>query len=169
MRIQSFLSKRKLIISIVMNLFITLLLMPNIALSQNENKGISKKINDTCVLESFSGKRVQGMNYLNCTIRSKICGYYLVLEKSTDGKTFLPFSMKKGGVSPNNLVLQFSFTDSTSSAVNAVYKICAYKFSIIQNGGNKYLWISENLLSEFDNSIVNINSLEDKPQLASWK
>lgn len=145
---------------IIINLLIILFLISNNLFCQNNN--LPLKTNDTCVLESFVGKRVGQINYLNCTVRSKIGGYYLVLEKSVEGKTFLPFLMKKGQISPKNLVLQFSFIDSTSNSANAVYKICAYKFSISQNGENKYLWVSENLFDEFNNSIVNINSIEDR-------
>jgi hypothetical protein len=164
MKTQTIFNQRTLIIGIVMSLFISSLLISTNAKSRNNNKIFTKRLNDTCVLESFNGKRVEQINYLNCTIRSNSNDYYLVLEKSTEGKLFLPLKIKKGCVSPKNQILQFSFTDGSSSSANAVYKICAYKFSIIKNGKNQYLKISENLFDEFNNSLLSIKSLDDKEQ-----
>lgn len=164
MKTQTIFNQRTLIIGIVMSLFISSLLISTNAKSQNNVTNYTHEIKDSCVLVSFTGKRVGQINYLNCTIRSAINDYYLVLEKSTDGKLFLPLKIKKGCVSPKNQILQFSFTDGSSSSANAVYKICAYKFSIIKNGKNQYLKISENLFDEFNNSLLSIKSLDDKEQ-----
>lgn len=164
MKSQPFFNKRTLIIGIVMNLFVFLFLGSNKVVSQNNFINYTYERKGTCVLVSFTGKRVEQINYLNCTIRSAIKGYYLVLEKSIDGETFLPLAIKKGQISPKNQVLQFSFSDDSSTSAKAIYKICAYKFSITNKEEQKYFCVSGNLLNEFDNSVVSINAIVNETQ-----
>ncbi|OFY84958.1 MAG: hypothetical protein A3F72_18420 [Bacteroidetes bacterium RIFCSPLOWO2_12_FULL_35_15] len=171
MRTKTFLTRQTLIIGSVIHIFIYLLLLSNDANSQNNFSGSAIKINDSCNLVSFTGKRVEQVNYINCTVRSAIKGYFLVLEKSNDGETFSPLEIKKGQVSPGNQVLLFSFMDGSSTATT-IYKICAYKLSITKEGEQKYLNISENILKDFENSTLRINVLENETQqefTASWK
>lgn len=171
MKTTAFLSQRALITGIVVNIFISLLFISDKAFSQNNVSNSTTTINDTCNLVSFIGKRVEQKNYLNCTIRSAIKGYFLVLEKSDDGVNFLPLEIKKGQVSPGNQLLQFSFIDNSATSLTT-YKICAYKVSITKKGGQKFSEVSENLLNGFKNSTININVLENESlqeYTASWK
>ncbi len=163
-------SHRTLITVIVINIFIAMLLSNNILGQNNVSNTVLKK-NDTCNLVSFSGKRVEQINYLNCVIRSSIKGYYLVLERSVDGINYLPFEIKKGQISPGNQLLQFSFIDD-SSAITTTYKICAYIMSVTKNGEQKYLNVSQNLFGDSENTIVKINvsKNEDIQELtSSWR
>ena len=171
MKTTAFLSQRALIISIVLTIFSSLLFLSNNAVCQNNVSNSSTTINESCNLVSFTGKRVEQYNYLNCTIRSAIKGYFLVLEKSNDGINFLPLEIKKGQISPGNQLLQFSFIDDSSMA-STTYKICAYKVLITKKGEQKYSEVSENLFNGFKNSTININVLENESLqelTASWK
>lgn len=155
----------------VVSIFISLFFPFNKSFSQNDVYNSTAKKNDTLNLVSFTGRRVEQINYLNCTIKSEIKDYFLVLEKSNDGVNFLPLEIKKGQISPANQLLQFSFIDNSKSDVTA-YRICAYKMSITKNGERKYLLVSENLLNKFENSTVNIDVLKNEAQqkvAASWK
>lgn len=171
MKTTTIFTKQILITGIVINIFISLLLQSNDVFSQNNFSGSTVKKNDACNLVSFTGKRVEQVNYINCTVRSAINGYFLVLEKSNDGKIFLPLEIKKGQISPGNQVLQFSFIDDSSTSTTT-YKICAYKLSITKEGEQKYLNVSENILNDLENSILLVNVLENETQqefTASWK
>lgn len=171
MKTKTIFTKQILIIGSVINIFISLLLQSNDAFSQNNFSGSKVQKNDACNLVSFTGKRVEQVNYINCTVKSAIKGYFLVLEKSIDGEIFFPLEIKKGQISPGNQVLQFSFIDDSSTSTTT-YKICAYKLSITREGDEEYLNVSENILNDLENSTLRVNVLEYETQqefTASWK
>ena len=154
-------SKQRILIVGIINIFIFLNLLSAKTFSQNLVAGCALKTNDTCVLVTFTGKRIEQTNYINCTIKSAVKGYFLVLEKSIDGEIFTTLEIKKGQVSPGNQSLLYSFIDD-SVAVSTTYKIVAYKIAILNKDDQKYLTVSENLFSEFKNSILYINIIENE-------
>lgn len=171
MNTKTIFTEKNLITGIVINIFISLFLLSNDAFGQNNFSDSPVKKNDVCNLVSFTGKRVEQVNYINCTVRSAIKGYFLVLEKSIDGETFFPLEIKKGQISPGNQVLQFSFIDDSSTSTTT-YKICAYKLSITKEGEQEYFNVSENILNDLENSTLRVNVLENETQqqfTASWK
>jgi len=103
-----------------------LLLISTFGMSQKSM--VNNSINDSCLLNSFTAKYVEGNVYINWTVISKITDYYFILEKSVDDGAFEVIAIKNGYLSPQNQPLLYCYTDSICSSVTKrKYKLKAYK------------------------------------------
>lgn len=141
--------------------FIAVLIIAGVALAEvcTGQTGNQKQLQEndaTCLLKSFTVKQVGQNNYLNWNVFSSINDYYFLLEKSSDGKIFSTVSIKKGGKSPANLALLFSFVDDIDYGSKTVYRLSAYELHFQERDTQTINLNEKNIFGESQNAIVEV-------------